>query len=191
MDNWSLPLYAPTPRSASLSAFPSLHSSSSFSLPPPPPSATMHVASNGPPQNTFSTPSELLSELNSPTHSQFIPSDVASMPVGSSGRAATRIRRAVSLGCDDAQYSTRLVQHHEQESISSHEKKRQYLECLEQYVMYLQDQLNTIGVEPAALERVQDHKGMSSQSIRTLLVHMENTSRKLNAVVLEEEHKAS
>ncbi|KAK7463646.1 hypothetical protein VKT23_005587 [Stygiomarasmius scandens] len=170
MDHWSLPLHAPTPRSGSLSAFPDFEPN--FSLSPP------TVARNEPMpmQNTFPTPSELLSELNGP--SQPSTSDATSLRIG-------RGTRRVS----DAKSSSRLVQPPETDSISSHEKKRQYLECLEQYVIYLHDQLNLIGVEPIALERVHEHKGLNSQSIRTLLVHMENTNRKLNATVLEEEQR--
>ncbi|KIL70767.1 hypothetical protein M378DRAFT_155704 [Amanita muscaria Koide BX008] len=52
------------------------------------------------------------------------------------------------------------------ESISSHEKKRQYLECLEYYVMFLQQQLSLVGAEPVLLERVPQYRGLNNRSIR-------------------------
>ncbi|KAJ7597103.1 hypothetical protein C8J56DRAFT_308250 [Mycena floridula] len=66
------------------------------------------------------------------------------------------------------------------ENISAHEKKRFYLECLERYVIYLHDQLNLIGVEPLPIERVTTGHGLSSRSIRTLVVHMQHTAQKIN-----------
>lgn len=52
------------------------------------------------------------------------------------------------------------------DTISSHEKKRHYLECVEQYVMYLHQQLQLVGSEPVKLERVSNYRGLSSRSIR-------------------------
>ncbi|KAG2023415.1 hypothetical protein CC2G_001071 [Coprinopsis cinerea AmutBmut pab1-1] len=52
------------------------------------------------------------------------------------------------------------------ETISSHEKKRHYLECLEQYVMYLHQQLELLNVSPVPLKRVQSYGGLKSRSIR-------------------------
>ena len=52
------------------------------------------------------------------------------------------------------------------EALSSHEKKRYYLESLEQYVMYLHEQLKLVGTEPVPLERVSTYRGLSSRSIR-------------------------
>ncbi|KAF8446003.1 hypothetical protein L210DRAFT_905867 [Boletus edulis BED1] len=73
------------------------------------------------------------------------------------------------------------------DTISSHEKKRHYLECLEQYVLYLHDQLRLVQTEPLALERVSTYRGLSSRSIRTLLVHMQNTNKTLHEGTLVEE----
>ena len=66
------------------------------------------------------------------------------------------------------------------DTISSHEKKRHYLECLEQYVLYLHEQLRLVHTAPLALERVSTYRGLSSRSIRTLLVHMQNTNKTLH-----------
>ncbi|KAF9453746.1 hypothetical protein P691DRAFT_616601, partial [Macrolepiota fuliginosa MF-IS2] len=53
-----------------------------------------------------------------------------------------------------------------QESITSHEKKRHYLECLEHYVKFLHEHFRLIGLEPAPLERISNSRGLSSRSIR-------------------------
>ncbi|KAF9229350.1 hypothetical protein BS17DRAFT_743325 [Gyrodon lividus] len=73
------------------------------------------------------------------------------------------------------------------DTISSHEKKRHYLECLEQYVLYLHEQLRLVQTQPLTLERVSTYRGLSSRSIRTLLVHMQNTNRTLHESTLVEE----
>ncbi|KAH7931059.1 hypothetical protein BV22DRAFT_26012 [Leucogyrophana mollusca] len=73
------------------------------------------------------------------------------------------------------------------DSISSHDKKRHYLECVEQYVTYLHEQLRLVATEPLEFERVSTYRGLSSRSIRTLLVHMQNTNKQLHASTLEEE----
>ncbi|TFK30509.1 hypothetical protein FA15DRAFT_11747 [Coprinopsis marcescibilis] len=74
------------------------------------------------------------------------------------------------------------------ETISSHDKKRHYLECLEKYVLYL---LELIGPPAPAFRRVQPgpYRGLSSPSIRTLLVHMEDINRKLNLKTIAEEQR--
>ena len=69
--------------------------------------------------------------------------------------------------------------------------------------MYLHEQLRLVGTEPVLLERVSTYRGLSSRSIRvclfffnpsspsplcqTLLVHMENSVRKLHQQTLAEE----
>ncbi|KIJ68376.1 hypothetical protein HYDPIDRAFT_24663 [Hydnomerulius pinastri MD-312] len=73
------------------------------------------------------------------------------------------------------------------DTISSHEKKRHYLECLEHYVLYLHEQLRLVQTPPLALERVSTYRGLSSRSIRTLLVHMQNTNKSLHEGTLAEE----
>ena len=53
------------------------------------------------------------------------------------------------------------------DGISSHEKKRHYLECLEQYVIFLHHQLLLVGLQPIPLERsTSNSRGMTSKSIR-------------------------
>ena len=59
--------------------------------------------------------------------------------------------------------------HFYSDTISSHEKKRHYLECLEQYVMYLHQQLELVGSQPVPLEQVSNYRGLSSRSIRVCI----------------------
>ncbi|KAG6326384.1 hypothetical protein ID866_12705 [Astraeus odoratus] len=73
------------------------------------------------------------------------------------------------------------------DTISSHEKKRHYLECLEHYVLYLHEQLRLVEIPPLALERVSTYRGLSSRSIRTLLVHMQAVNKSLHQNILTEE----
>ncbi|KAI0079230.1 hypothetical protein K474DRAFT_674269 [Panus rudis PR-1116 ss-1] len=73
------------------------------------------------------------------------------------------------------------------DTITSHDKKRYYLECLEYYVLWLHEQLRIVGQEPEPIDRIKESKGLDTRSIRTLLLHMQNESRQLNAQVLEEE----
>ncbi|KAI6133118.1 hypothetical protein EDD16DRAFT_1699255 [Pisolithus croceorrhizus] len=73
------------------------------------------------------------------------------------------------------------------DTISSHEKKRHYLECLEHYVLYLHEQFRLVQTPPLALERVSTYRGLSSRSIRTLLVHMQNVNKNLHQSILAEE----
>lgn len=57
------------------------------------------------------------------------------------------------------------------DTISSHDKKRNYLECLEQYVQWLHEQIRLLGREPLPIERVEpqrDHR-LSCRSIRVRL----------------------
>lgn len=52
------------------------------------------------------------------------------------------------------------------ETISSHEKKRHYLECLEQYVTYLHNQFTLLGATPVNFKRVDKYEGLKSRSVR-------------------------
>lgn len=88
--------------------------------------------------------------------------------------AAGRCKRALVSFPPIRQYSLRclyglwLILFY-RDTISSHEKKRHYLECLEHYVVYLHDQLKLIGAQPVALERVPNYRGLSSRSIRVCI----------------------
>ncbi|TCD60675.1 hypothetical protein EIP91_009709 [Steccherinum ochraceum] len=73
------------------------------------------------------------------------------------------------------------------DTITCHDKKRHYLECLEKYILWVHEQLRLVGKEPIALERVTTYRGLNSRSIRTLLVHMQDEARKLDEQIAEEE----
>ncbi|KAF9481360.1 hypothetical protein BDN70DRAFT_876315 [Pholiota conissans] len=129
-------------------------------------------------QTTFPTPSELLAELAEkgiPMPSDELGSDSRSESASKARRRAMA-KRVGFIPTDP-------------DTISSHEKKRHYLESLEQYISYLHEQFSLINREHPPLERVVDYKGLSSRSIRTVLVHMENTTRELNIQTLAEEER--
>jgi len=130
------------------------------------------------PQLMFPTPSELLHDLTA--HDNAVPQareEPDAETKYESQRKARQRALAESVGFTPTDPDT----------ISSHEKKRHYLECLEHYIMYLHEQLRLVGTEPIAIERVSTYRGLSSRSIRTLLVHMENSVRKLHLQTLAEE----
>ncbi|KAL0072031.1 hypothetical protein AAF712_000954 [Marasmius tenuissimus] len=136
--------------------------------------------------NTFPTPSELLYEIQSNEATS-----PASDSSGDSGSTSSqRVQSCVPVGLPLVQ-PTELPTFTQpaRDGISSHEKKRQLLECLEQYVLYLHEQLALVGVEPVPLERTANYRGLSSRSIRTLLVHTENMNRKLNSTIVAEEER--
>ncbi|KIM48135.1 hypothetical protein M413DRAFT_222754 [Hebeloma cylindrosporum] len=146
-------------------------------LPNPP--LDINYLAGDPQQVTFPTPSELLAELAAkglpPTSDEFA-SDVRS----ESASKARRRAMAKSIGFVPTDPDT----------ISSHDKKRHYLECLEQYVLYLHQQIESVvGATPSPLVRTSSYPGLTSRSIRTLLVHMEHQTRRLNINTLSEEQR--
>ncbi|KAL0951101.1 hypothetical protein HGRIS_007838 [Hohenbuehelia grisea] len=115
------------------------------------------------PQQTFPTPSELLRGLAAQDTDASTPdayaAAIAKIHKPESTRKARQRAMAESIGYTPT----------DPDSISSHEKKRHYLECLEHYVAYLHEQLGLVGSTPAALERVlTPGRGLSSRSIRFL-----------------------
>ncbi|KAF9014422.1 hypothetical protein BDZ89DRAFT_1046509 [Hymenopellis radicata] len=158
------------------SGFPSPHSS--YDSQPPPP-----FEQQAKPIMMFPTPSEMLSDLAQSPPNPSLPSGSRTLlPHAEKTESARKARRqtmANSLGFLPTDIDT----------LSSHEKKRHYLECLERYVVYLHDQLKLVGAQPVALERVSNYQGLSSRSIRTLLVYMEHRTRRLNLQRISEEQK--
>lgn len=125
------------------------------------------------PQSTFPTPSELLVEL----YTQENHSQQASHPGFRQERypsthmmskphrpLPTRSTRNVIEPVPDA--SLLASTDSTSESITSHEKKRHYLECLEHYVGFLHDHFRHNGIKPASLERISNYRCLSSRSIR-------------------------
>ena len=56
------------------------------------------------------------------------------------------------------------------DTITSHDKKRLYLECLENYVIYLNQQMRLVGLDPIPIERVSSGRGLVSRSIRVSIL---------------------
>ncbi|KAF9015233.1 hypothetical protein BDQ17DRAFT_1418326 [Cyathus striatus] len=189
----SLPLHAPVPLhghfpgldstidgadSVATSEQISTNTRRPFSSPDATPLHLNYDYTDAPIPGSFPTPSELLAELSS--RESVITDEQLGLDAGpETARKARRRAMAKSVGFVPTDPDT----------ISSHDKKRHYLECLELYVTYLHQQLSIVGAPPVPLERIQNYRGLSSRSIRTLLVHMENTTRKLNLQIQKEEQR--
>ncbi|KAG6812483.1 hypothetical protein H0H92_002590 [Tricholoma furcatifolium] len=177
-------------------------------FPPPPlsdsvsglPNPFLHqqdCATTRPTQPTFPTPSAMLVEL---ANSAGLPPSLVAHPSDPKDDHSRKPRRRPSVDPALPDQSIPLHDpafplepphtaiHIPNDTISSHEKKRHYLECLEYYVTYLQQQIDLIGHVPVKLQRpAASTRGMSSQSIRTLLVHMEHLTKRLNIQMSAEE----
>ncbi|KIP12441.1 hypothetical protein PHLGIDRAFT_258666 [Phlebiopsis gigantea 11061_1 CR5-6] len=162
------------------------------------------------PQILFPTPSELLTD---PDHGQSeaatsSPSDAGRSSLRRASRRETRESqakakgkaRALSVGEPNKTENLRKsyfrsvasqvgFESTDPDTITSHDKKRHYLECLEQYIVYLHKLLGYSNVEPEPMLRVEQYAGLSSQAIRTLLIHMQSSTRELHSQVKEEEEK--
>ncbi|KAI0788587.1 hypothetical protein C8Q75DRAFT_892590 [Abortiporus biennis] len=77
------------------------------------------------------------------------------------------------------------------DTITSHDKKRHYLESLEKYVIWLHDYCQMVGVSPPSIEaeRVTTYPGLDIRSIRTLLIHKQNETREINEDIRKKEEK--
>ncbi|KAL6310018.1 hypothetical protein BKA93DRAFT_745790 [Sparassis latifolia] len=154
------------------------------------------------PQVTFPTPSELLTDLaacgrNGTGLSDLRPPAPASSSEPASVDEAAPATKKTKSGGKHAETQRKVYfravaesvgfQPTDPDTITSHDKKRSYLECLEQYVQWLHGQIRLVGHEPVAFERVPKYRGLNSRSIRTLLVHMQDEARKLHQQTLEDE----
>ncbi|KAH8998979.1 hypothetical protein EDB86DRAFT_793592 [Lactarius hatsudake] len=131
------------------------------------------------PRETFPTPSELLNKATSRHKSVNTPAKPGRKPekkVETQRKALQRVLEE-SIGFSPTDPDT----------ISSHDKKRYYLECLEQYITYLHDQLRLVGHDPVPLERVSTYRGLTSRSIRTMLVNTQNVLKKTHDETIAEE----
>lgn len=131
------------------------------------------------PRETFPTPSELLNKATSKHKSINMPAKAGRKPekkVETQRKALQRVLEE-SIGFSPTDPDT----------ISSHDKKRYYLECLEQYITYLHDQLRLVGHDPLPLERVSTYRGLTSRSIRTMLVNTQNVLKKTHEETIAEE----
>ncbi|KAI0038656.1 hypothetical protein FA95DRAFT_1567614 [Auriscalpium vulgare] len=186
-----IPIYSPVPISGnwpiltdpSSAASPShavaaVHAATPLPLPHAPPPAIdlrpdlLEVYANAP-RAVFPTPSDLLRNFDKRRPAPLPDAD-------KKGETQRKVRQRIvaeAIGFPPTDPDT----------ISSHDKKRYYLECLEQYVSYLHEQLHLVGQEPVPLERVSTYRGLTSRSIRTMMVNMQGTVRKAHEETLEEE----
>ncbi len=139
-------------------------------------SDTCHYQNDGStPTQTFPTPSELLIELAGnklvdPT-TRYSNRNVNDLPRRARRRPVNRNLGFISGDSSVFSFCRMTALNNNnivfcRETISSHEKKRHYLECLEHYVLYLHQQLKLVGAEPVPLERVQQYRGLSNRSMR-------------------------
>ncbi|PIL31610.1 hypothetical protein GSI_06312 [Ganoderma sinense ZZ0214-1] len=157
------------------------------------------------PQVLFPTPSELLTDLNTRSEvsarAEAQPSE-KSPTVSSSGSSSSsalgkrkREAREKPENLNQRKAYFRSVSDNvgftitDPDTITSHDKKRSYLECLEEYVQWLHEQIRLVGHEPIALERISTYRGLKNSSLRTMLVHMQNTIRNRNAQKLQAEKR--
>ncbi|KAH8108947.1 hypothetical protein DFH11DRAFT_1818351, partial [Phellopilus nigrolimitatus] len=114
-----------------------------------------------PPQNTFPTPPELLIEL----------------------AALDRDSQRTQRGVRHRKWHQHLVAKNlgytptDPDTISSHDKKRYYLDCLEYYVRYIRNQLH---LSPSSVSLQSSGRGLKSRSIRTIIVHLQIRLSKLH-----------
>ncbi|THH04438.1 hypothetical protein EW146_g10176 [Bondarzewia mesenterica] len=191
------PCLLPNPSPESL-PYPPLSGPLEHAFPPPsPPSPPQDLlqAYSDAPRPTFPTPSQLLTDLASCTQAPAAAKRDSDKKVETQRKARQRIV-ADSVGFSPTDPSVRPLTLRRSsltsplntsDTISSHDKKRFYLECLEQYIMYLHDQLRLVGADPVPLERVSTYRGLTSRSIRTMLVHMQMSLKKAHEETLTEE----
>ncbi|KAI1793906.1 hypothetical protein LXA43DRAFT_181557 [Ganoderma leucocontextum] len=157
------------------------------------------------PQVLFPTPSELLTDLN--TRSEVSARADAQPAEKSPTSASSTSSSSSSLGkrkrearekpenLNQRKAYFRSVSENvgftitDPDTITSHDKKRSYLECLEEYVQWLHEQIRLVGHEPVALERISTYRGLKNSSLRTMLVHMQNTIKDRNARKLQAEKR--
>ncbi|KAI0313909.1 hypothetical protein OF83DRAFT_1175226 [Amylostereum chailletii] len=73
------------------------------------------------------------------------------------------------------------------DDLSCHDKKRRYFECLEEYVVYLRNQVKLAGLAPPAFTCVSTGTSRSTRSIRTMILHTEGRVRNLHQRTLQAE----
>lgn len=155
--NSSLPMVPQYQPGYQVYACPPLQRSEYGQLPSPQSNSTL--------QSTFLTPSELLVELSNQENQH--PSKISHGRVGA--------LKKPPRSCDSSTPTAPVVgpsflppsaNDNSTESITSHEKKRHYLECLEHYVAFLHEHCRRNGLEPAPLERISSYRCLNSRSIR-------------------------
>ncbi|KAI0746093.1 hypothetical protein C8Q76DRAFT_688958 [Earliella scabrosa] len=64
--------------------------------------------------------------------------------------------------------------------IPPHDRKRMYLESLEEYTVWLEDQIRIVGLVPASMERVSTFQELKARTVRTVIFHQEEVLRNLH-----------
>ncbi|KAI0673491.1 hypothetical protein C8Q78DRAFT_628862 [Trametes maxima] len=129
------------------------------------------------PQVLFPTPSELLSDLNSRERSARGDESSAKHESGKSSASRSAAGRTKPEPEEPENLNQRKTYFRsisdnvgfgvtDPDTITSHDKKRCYLECLEEYVQWMHEQIRLVGQEPLPLERVSSYRGLKSRSIR-------------------------
>ncbi|TFK80283.1 hypothetical protein K466DRAFT_504163 [Polyporus arcularius HHB13444] len=152
------------------------------------------------PQVLFPTPSELLADLNTRERDTSSDGDSAAKTSAKGDtspalgkRKRDSVEKPENLNQRKAYF--RAVSDNvgfsitDPDTITSHDKKRSYLECLEEYVQWLHEQIHLVGQKPLPLERISTYRGLKNRSLRTILVHKQNALHKLNAQKKQAEEK--
>ncbi|KAI0712615.1 hypothetical protein C8Q76DRAFT_694135 [Earliella scabrosa] len=73
--------------------------------------------------------------------------------------------------------------------IPPHDRKRTYLESLEEYTVWLEDQIRTAGLVPVSMERISTFQELKARTVRTIIFHQEEVLRQLHSRRQELQHK--
>ncbi|KAJ7103463.1 hypothetical protein B0H15DRAFT_214797 [Mycena belliarum] len=76
------------------------------------------------------------------------------------------------------------------DDLSSHEKKRLYVESLERYIQYLHQLFAFLNIAPAPLQRVSNYRALTSRSMRTILLVLRRSAEAIHALTVEEASKS-
>ncbi|KZV71297.1 hypothetical protein PENSPDRAFT_684700 [Peniophora sp. CONT] len=137
-------------------------------------------------REAFQTPCQLLDSLLKTGSSGSGHSQVDPVPVESAReeKKQTETSRQARL-----RYMSESVgfQPTDPDTLSCHEKKRNYIECLENYVGWLRAQCEIANVDAGDIERIQSYKGLGTRSVRTMIVHMQKGLRTDHSDILREE----
>ncbi|KAJ7706108.1 hypothetical protein B0H17DRAFT_1192645 [Mycena rosella] len=75
------------------------------------------------------------------------------------------------------------------DDISPHEKKRLYVESLEQHIQFLHQLFASMNVQPVPLERVSSYRGLTTRSMRTILLTLHRSANAIHAQTITEANR--
>ncbi|KAJ7631016.1 hypothetical protein FB45DRAFT_1028176 [Roridomyces roridus] len=76
------------------------------------------------------------------------------------------------------------------EELTAHERKRLYLDSLENYVNYLHSHFATLNIAPPPLERISSYRGLPMNSLRSMYLTLGTMADTLHARIEEEEKRS-